>query len=60
MGVDTRRCASKDAGALKGVDLVGVPHPLEKETSASEDVRPRREVDYDVLHWLGRRTNHPL
>ena len=28
-----------DAGS-KGVDLVGVPHRLEKGTSASEDVGP--------------------
>ena len=28
-GVDTRPCASKDAGS-KGVDLVAVPHRLDK------------------------------
>ena len=35
-----RRCASKDAGPRRGVDLVGVPHRLEKGTNASEDARP--------------------
>ena len=29
--------------ALKGVDLVGGPHRLEKGTSANEDTRVRRE-----------------
>ena len=48
--VDTRRCASKDAGAQRGLDLVGVPHRLEKGTSASEDTGHRREVDFDVPH----------
>ena len=59
-GVDTRRCASKDAGPQRGVDLGAVPHRLEEGKSASEDARPRREVDCDVAHWLGRRTNHHL
>ena len=36
---DTRRCASKDAGSRRGVDL-GVPHRLEKGTNASKDVGP--------------------
>ena len=52
--LDTGRCFPK------GVDLVGVPYRLEKGTSASEDAGSRREMDCDVPHWLGRRTNHPL
>ena len=59
-GIDTRRCASKDAGSQKGMDLGAVPHRLEEGKSASEDARPRRGVDCDVPHWLGRRTKHPL
>ena len=39
-GVDTRRCANKDVGPQRGVDLEGVPHRLEKGTSTSEDVGP--------------------
>ena len=30
-GVDTKWCASKDAGPRKGVNLVGVSHRLEKD-----------------------------
>ena len=56
--VDTRRCASKDAGPQRGVDLGVVPHRLEEGKSANEDAGPRRGVDCDVPHWLGRRTNH--
>ena len=41
-GVDTTRCASKDAGSQKGMDLGAVPHRLEEGKSASEDARPRR------------------
>ena len=40
-GVDKRRCVSKDAGPQRGVDW-GVPHRLEKGTSANENVGPRR------------------
>ena len=57
-GIDTRWYASKDAGSQRRVDLEGVPHRLEKGTSASEDAEPRRGVDCDVLHWLGTRTKH--
>ena len=39
-GVDTKSCASKNVRPRRGVDLVGVPHRLEKGTSASEDVGP--------------------
>ena len=59
-GVDTRRCASKDAGPQMGVDLGAVPHRFEEGKSASEDAGPRRGVDCDVPHWLGRKTNHHL
>ena len=55
-----RRCASKDAGPQRGVDLGAIPHRLEEGKSASEDAEPRRGVDCDVPHWLGRRTNHHL
>ena len=57
--VDTRRCASKDSRP-KGVDLGVVPHQLEERNSANKDPVPRRGVDCDVPHWLGRRTNHHL
>ena len=40
--VDMRQCASKDVGPRRMVDW-GVPHQLEKITSASENARPRRE-----------------
>ena len=49
-GVDTRRCASKDAGPKGGVDLGAVPHRLDKGMSDSEDAGPRRGVDCDVPH----------
>ena len=55
-----RRCASKDAGPQREVDLGAVPHQLEEGKSASRDVGPGRGVDCDVPHWLGRRTNHRL
>ena len=47
-GVDMRRCASKDAGSQRGVDLVGVLHRLEKGTIASEDAGPCSRVDTRV------------
>ena len=59
-GVDTRRCASKDAGPQRGVDLGAVPHRLDKETSANEDAGPRRGVDCDVPHWLGEENKSPF
>ena len=74
-GIDKRRCASKDAGPqrrvdLEGIphrlekemsaDLEGVPHRLEKEMSASEDAGPRRGWIVMFPHWLGRRTKHLL
>ena len=59
-GVDTRRCASKDAGPKGGGGFGAVPHELEEGKSASEDAGPRRWVDCDVPHWLERRTKHHL
>ena len=82
-GVDTRRCASKDAGPRRGGGWIMMSHigwggentiykgrfvPTfslfpeggRQETGgrcASKDVEPRRGVDCDVPHWLGRRTN---
>ena len=35
-----RWCASKDTGPRRVVDLVEVPHRLEKGTSDSEDTGP--------------------
>ena len=49
-GVDTRRCASKDAGHQRGVDLGAVPHRLEEGKSACEDAGLRKGVDCDVPH----------
>ena len=43
--VDTRRCASKDAGSRTGVDLVAVPHRLEEGKSVSEDAGILKGVD---------------
>ena len=43
----------------KGVDW-GVPHQLEKGTSANEYAEPRREVNCEIPHQLGRRTKHSL
>ena len=41
-GVDTRRCASKDAWPQTGWILGAVPPRLEEGKSASEDAGPRR------------------
>ena len=57
--MDTRQCASEDAGLEGGVDW-GVSHRLEKEASASEDAGPRKRVDREIPHWLGRRMEHSL
>ena len=38
----------------KGGGFGAVPHRLEEGKSASEYAGPRRGVDYDVPHWLGR------
>ena len=51
-GVDMRQCVSKDVEPRIGVDW-GVPHRLEKGTSASEDTRSRKGVDRETPHWLG-------
>ena len=53
-----RRCASKDAGPQRGVDVVVVPHRLKKGMSASEDIGTQRGVDCDVSHWLEMIINH--
>ena len=37
-----------------------VLHRLEKVTSASKDVGPRRGVDCEISHRFGRRTKHFL
>ena len=56
-GVDTRRCASKDAGPQRMVDLGVVPHRLEEEKSVSEDVGLQRGwIVMSHVGW-GRRTN---
>ena len=44
---------------LKG-GWIGVPHRLEKETSANKDTGPRKGVDCEIPHWLRMRTKHPL
>ena len=41
-GVDTKRCASKDTGPKREVDLGVVPHRLEERKSAIKDAGPRR------------------
>ena len=43
--------------ATKGVNW-GVPHRLEKGTSANENAGPRREVDYEIPRRLERITKH--
>ena len=52
------RCTSKDVRSRMGVDLVAVPHQLEKKkkTSASKNVGPQRGVNCEISHRLGRRT----
>ena len=56
-GVDTRRCASKDAGPQRGVDLGAVPHRLEEGKSASEDAEPRRGwIVMSHIGWGGEQT----
>ena len=45
--------------APMGVDW-GVPHRLEKGTSAARTLGPEGGVDCEILHRLGRRTNHSL
>ena len=58
--MDTKRCASKDVGPPSGGVDWGVPHRLEKRTSAGEDAGPRRRMDYEIPHRLGRKTKHSL
>ena len=40
--------------ALKGMDLVVIPHQLEKGTSAHEDIEPWMGVDCEIPHRLGK------
>ena len=48
-----RRCASKDAGPRRGVD-VAVPHRLEEGNSASEDTDPEWEwIVMSHISWGG-------
>ena len=49
-------CQSRRS-APRGLDLLGVPHRLEKGTSASEDAGLRRGVDCEILHRLGGERN---
>ena len=49
-GVNTRRCASKNAGFQWGVDLGAVLHRLEEGNSTSEGLERGGGVDYDVPH----------
>ena len=58
MGVDTRWCASKDAESLREW-IWGVPHRLEKGTSASKDAGPTRGVDWEIPRWLEREQSIP-
>ena len=53
--MNTRRCASKDAGPQRGVDW-GVSHRLEKGTNANEDARPQRG-GLGVPHRLEKETS---
>ena len=51
-GVNSRRCASKDAGPLGAV-----PHRLEEGKSVIEDVGPRRGwIVMSHIGWEGERT----
>ena len=45
---DIERCANKDTGPQRGVDLGAVPHRLEEGKSVGEDAGSRRAVDCDV------------
>ena len=51
--VDMRRCTSKMLG-LKGSGFGGGLHRLEKGTSTSEDAGPRRGVNCEIPHRMGR------
>ena len=48
---DTGRSVSEEAGTSIGEG---------KETSTSKDIRPRRGMDCEIPHRLGRRTKHFL
>ena len=52
-GVDTRRCASKDAGPLREW-IWGRSHiDWRKERVPTRTLGLKGEVDCDVPHWLG-------
>ena len=53
-GVDTRWCASKDAGARRRVDLVRVPHRFDKGTSDSEDAALEEGLKNLEGKWKGK------
>ena len=57
-GVDTSRCANKDAGPQRGVGLGAVPHRLEKGKSTSEDAEPAPKGWIVMSHigWGGEQT----
>ena len=56
-GVDTRRCASKNVGPQREVDLGAVPHRLEEGKSASEDAGSRRGwIVMSHIGWGGEQT----
>ena len=50
-GVDTRRCASKDAGPKGRVDLGTIPHQLEEGKSSSVSLGP--EGGWIVISHIG-------
>ena len=56
-GVDTRRCASKDAGPQRELDLGVVPHRLEEGKSVSEDAGPKGGwIVMSHIGWGGEET----
>ena len=58
-GVDTRRCASKDARA-KGGGFGGGPTSIGRRKECQRRRWTAKVVDCDVIHGLERRTNHHL
>ena len=55
-GVDTRRCASKDARPQRGGFGV-VPHRLKERKSVNEDAGPRRGwIVMSHIGWRGEQT----
>ena len=58
-GVDTRRCASKDARP-QGGGFGGGPTSIEGKKECQRRRWASKGVDCDVPQWLERRTNHRL